>query len=173
MKFFLLFLSFVIFLISCDTEPADITAKLMTIEEIKKTPGFDWFQTYYDIYIPNQNIVDSIKTTFNPQIHKLIIYARPVCSSCDTTMKPFPQLIKTLHLANIPDSTFQIYSCRTLSSPHPYKDIFTIRTLPSAFLMKDNSAKYSVIDTLNYYRTINPNGSYSVEQFLLTALKRN
>ena len=57
----ILFLGFVAFIISCESNPVASEAELMDLAELSKTPGFQWFDLEIDKYQPDTVFINQIK----------------------------------------------------------------------------------------------------------------
>lgn len=172
-KYILIFIvSFIIW--GCEDTSTQYTAKLLDLESIIKTPGYSWFDVEYKAYTPNTNLINEIKSSFDPQIHMFYIFLKPACS-CPGTHKLFPAFMKSADLVGIPKSNMEIYSMRSNRDNYPYSDLFKLNELPAFIVLKNGVPVYSITDSILTKTTIDyeldPN--YPVEMFLNEALKSN
>ncbi len=137
----------------------------VTVGEVRNMPGYEWFGPLFDNYNPIAEEVTELAANFDSNMMKFIVYARPSCS-CDMNVSIFPQIMKTLFVAGIPDTCLRIFSMRDKYSENPYKSKLTINDLPAAFLVVSNTAKYSIVDTLRYYENRYKDSSFFVETFI-------
>jgi hypothetical protein len=146
-------------------------AEYMTIEEILASPAsYFWFKAEFDSYFPDTTIVAQIQVIFDLNRHKVIYFAKPSCS-CSRSQKAFPAMVRILKDANIPDTCSEIYSMIDTKAKHPFQDKITLHQLPSIYILKDGLPVYSLKDTLDNLRTIDPD-SGKVEVLLLDALRK-
>ncbi len=165
----LIVVSMVYFLISCESNPVAPQAELMDLNELAKTPGFQWFDLEIDKYQPEQSIIPQLQSKFNSSTDSLIIFVKPSCS-CPGTQQYFPALIKTLREANIPLSNYKVYSMNSTNNRHPYENIFKVNQLPTFFLKNGDKAVYSISDT--FYLAQANHQNYKLEELLLKALEK-
>jgi len=165
--------SFILWSCSDNSQNAETKPALqMTIAQIEATPGYAWFQTELDSYHPVGSIMDSIKNEFIKRNCDFYVFVNPSCS-CVGTQKSFPHFMKILDLAEIKGTNIKIFSMLSYKSPHPYQSVLTLTTLPSLYIIRNQKAVYSVLDTLQYYQAINSNADYTLEEFILKGLKAN
>ena len=145
-------------------------AQVMTVTQIKATVGYAWFEPEFNLYHPVSNILGQINAEFQKNPCQFYIFVNPSCA-CTGTQKNFPHVVKILDSANIKETSYTIYSMLSYKSPHPYNTIFTLTQLPSFYIIRNQKPVYSVLDSLNYYRALNSNIDYTIEEFVLKGLK--
>jgi hypothetical protein len=155
-------------LTSCpDTEN---NAVEVTVSEVADLPGYEWFAPKFNEFVPIPAKVASISTAFNSNTMKFVVLAKPSCS-CENNVAVFPQIMKTLVESGVADTCFRIFSMRDKYSNTPYKVQIAIKELPEVYLLKSNSAVYSITDSLRMYQSIYPDSAFFVEDFILNSLK--
>jgi hypothetical protein len=154
-----------------ETTSTQDEAILMTLDEIRNTPGYDWFQPNYGGYNPDKQITDEIKNTFNPVKNHFITFVNPSCA-CTGTQILFPQLMKILTESGVPESKILIYSLNTVNTKNPYSNLIKLHQLPSLFSVKDSTIKYSVTDTLSLIQELYPDSLVSLEQLILYSIQK-
>jgi len=166
--FFLLVFSMLL-LGSCSntSEPRD--AHLTQLSTLRTTPGFEWFDPYYNSYTPDPIKISQISSLLSQDSLYFIMFVNPSCS-CTGTQQDFPATMKILQAAGIKESQYGIFTMIGEGDKHPYMDKFTVKKLPSLCLMVGSKFKYSVMDSLNYFKLI-PNSTYTIEDFVLKALQ--
>lgn len=166
-KIYILILATIgIIIISCNSKDEIQIAKPFTIDEVYNNPNFYWYETEYDAYNYNIEILDSIKTLFNENIFKLIIYTSPSCE-CGSLYALFPQTIKVLENASL--SNYEIYLIfnvdkKKLKVEHPYSHLFQIKTSPSIYLLKSEKYYYDLLLHIDTEKI-------SIERALLDGIK--
>lgn len=165
----ILFLGFVSFIISCESNPVASEAELMDLVELSKTPGFQWFDLEIDKYQPDSNLINQIKQEFKASTFNLVMYVKPSCS-CPGTQQQFPALIKTLRESGISEANYKVYSMNSEAALHPYDSIFKVNELPTFILFKDNKPVYSIGDT--FYIGQRTGKTYKLEELLLKGLQK-
>jgi hypothetical protein len=148
--------------------PPGEEAKLMTIDEIKTTKGFTWFQTGYDKYTFDTNLVNEIKSKLVNTDKTFLVFVNPSCA-CTGTQEHFPAVVKILRNAGIDEPKFKVYTMPYPDMKNPYTNIFKINYLPAFFIMKDNIALKSVFDSLSFYRQ--SGSDVTIEESFLKCLK--
>ncbi len=170
-KYILIIIASAIFW-GCEDTSTQHTAKLMDIGNLIKSPGYSWFDIEYKAYTPNPVMINEIKSSFDPQIHKFYVFLKPACS-CPGTHKLFPAFIKSADLVGIPGASMEIYSMRSNRDNYPYSNVFKLNELPAFIVLKNGVPIYSITDSILTKTTIDyeldPN--YPVEMFLKDALK--
>ncbi len=147
-------------------------AELVSESEIMTTPGFEeWYQTDLDAYSPDPAVINDIKTVFDSDKHKFILFASS-CGTCVGDQSDFALMMKIIHEADIPASDYQLYSIAKATYKHPYELRFALNFLPSCFILKDEEAVYSVADTMIYMKYKYPDGVPTYEQLFLSGLLR-
>jgi hypothetical protein len=160
------------FLSSCDDEPLQnnkihgFNAEPLTETQI--STNYIWYGPNMAEYTPDVALINEIKNLFKPGEHKFLIYFKPSCQ-CPETLQLFPETMKVLHAAGIPDSNIKIYSIMSPTTSFPEQDLFKIKDLPMVMLMKNQLPVYSVIDSLTYTKT-ELKDTLSVEAFTKRAL---
>ncbi len=153
-KYSLYLIAFIaIFLLnSCENSTVVSDAKLVTIDGLKKEPGFSWFDGKVIIYNFDTTIVQSIKTNFKPGSDKFFLFVKPSCGCIGTTER-FPNFYRIMKEAGIADSNLVIYAmsgvkdnCPLLSTKN-YSIILS--ELPSFYRVKNGVPIYSIMDTFN------------------------
>lgn len=171
---YILAISFIVVLfIACTETTNEPKTTLMTLEELKSTPGFEWFSPEFNDYTPEKDIIDQIENLYSPTNHKFYIFANPSCA-CTGTQKTFPSILKTLVESGISETNFEIYSIPTALSAQPYEHRFKLSSLPAAFTMRikgSDTTYYSIIDTLDSVRSANPSTNEKIEHFILHSLQ--
>ena len=166
MKKIIYFVIILIF-VGCGNNDTIEKATKFSIDEVKNTPGFHWFQIEYDTYSYDSAIVDSIGDCFEKDELKIIIFASPGCY-CGSLYTRFPQLIKILDGANISENNYEVYvtddTGNKLRFEHPYSNLLNVNTLPAFYLLKSDDSYYDVL--------LQVNTKYiSIEEALLTGIK--
>jgi hypothetical protein len=132
--------------------------------------NYGWFKSYWILYEPDSSFIDSVKSVYNPNIHKFVFFIEPSCE-CKQIERSPADLLKCFDNAEIMESNYEIYSLGTLDSEHPYSDQIHISILPAAYLLKSGQSVYSILETFRNARLAND--SIFVEEFLFDALKKN
>ncbi len=156
-------------LVSCEESPVDPEAKIITIQEIAKLPGYAWFEPEVEKYEPNPDVISQIKQSFAKESHFFYLFIKPSCD-CNGIPVEFPDLIKVFRESGIPESSYNIYSMLSKTNKYPFSDKFTIKELPAFMVMKSGEAVFSIIDTMDAY--IGSNDSISIEAALLLGLEK-
>jgi hypothetical protein len=170
-KRFLLFVFFTTFyFVGCSENTSyNDNAVEMTVTELEQTPSLNWVSGEINSYQADTNVINQIKTVFNPNIHYIYFYSNFTCG-CANKVTDIAHFIKVLNLSGITNSNYKIFTMSQSSDKQPYSSYITVNTLPSAFILKDTTVVYSALDTLNHYKTfgiLKP-----VEQLLLEAFKK-
>jgi hypothetical protein len=169
MKFatnFFVFCLFVLFFTSCDTTNTEKDATLLTIEQLRFTPGYEWYDLEYQSYTPNPVTIAQIKNVLMTKDFNYYIYVNPSCA-CTGTQKQFPSIMKVLIESGVSQNKFEIYSMLKTSYNHPYKNRLRINDLPAFFVVKDSIPLISVIDTLAIRKGNNANYEPRIEDLFL------
>lgn len=170
-KFHIIALFFVSFiLLSCSENNSPGNAQYITLNQLRITPGYEWFDSEYNSYTPKQDVIDSIKKQFADSQADFILYVNPSCN-CSGTQLTFPASIKVLHEAGIDEPRFKIYTMYNQSDNHPYMDNFKVISLPSFFTLIDSLPRYSINDSLSYYMLHRPDSTWYIEDFVYRAIK--
>ena len=158
-------------LFSCSDDTAPGNAQFITLEELRITPGFEWFDEGYNSYQPVQEVIDSIANAIKDSNKNFILYVNPSCS-CTGTQKMFPSSIKILQAAGINEPQFKIYMMYLETDNHPYMNNFKVNDLPCFFTISDNIPDYSIYDSLTYYNESVPDSTFRIEDFVYKAIKK-
>jgi len=156
---------------SCNEAPANTDAVRMKLEDIEIDPGFTWFSLTYNDYIVEADVMTQIRNKYDPQAHKIIVFAKPSCS-CEGDHKYFPRFMKILDSAGIDENHYEIYSTREITNKHPYMSVYKLNHLPEFVVMKNGLPVYSILDSLNYYAAQGINYPKYLEEFLFEAMKK-
>lgn len=126
------------------TETPESTAQKLTLNELTKAPGFTWFVAEMSRFTPNSQFLAPIESAFAAAPGKKIcIFVKPTCS-CRGTQRLFPQVVKTLLDANVPESRIEIWSMITENDRQPYESSFSISTLPAIYVMENGVVSDSI-----------------------------
>ena len=144
----IIFILAIITFIGCEKNNMTETAVRYSIEDIQKSPDFNWYQWEYDIYNFNSSVINNIAGRFDKNELKVIIFTSPSCF-CGSLYTKFPQIIKVLDNANITENNYEIYvtidTGEQLQFEHPYSNLFAVNTLPSIYLLKFGSLEYDLL----------------------------
>lgn len=151
---------------SCD-DPASPPASLITIEQLKQDPGYQWFNDAYYKYQANDSLVQLIEEKFKSTKDSFVVYVKPSCS-CSGTLNEFPALIKIFDAAGVNSTQYKLFSMTSDNAQHPYQDIFKINMTPALLTIRNGSTHYSVLDTFYLYRKLQK--PRLIEEILLDAL---
>ncbi len=148
-KYLLLILLFIVMSIiySCSENPV-IDAEIMDAEELKNLPGFSWYEFELNSYVPFDTSITAIKSKFNPNTDKFLVYVKPSCA-CTGTYKQFPAFMKIMSEIGVPKENYKVYSMTSTFNNYPEMDMFKIIELPTFILMRNGAPVYSVADTFN------------------------
>ncbi len=148
-KYYVYLLMLAIFSIisSCTDNPV-IDAQTMDAEELKNLPGFSWYEFEVNSYNPLDTCITAVKSKFNPNTDKFIVYVKPSCA-CTGTYKQFPAFMKTMSEIGIPKENYTVYSMSSTYNNYPEKSQFKIMELPTFMLLRNNQPVYSISDTFN------------------------
>lgn len=171
------YLSFVILvnifiLVSCNTITTPEVATFVTVNQLKGTAGFEWFDAEYNAYQPDPVILSQIAAKLQNDSCNFLIFVNPSCA-CTGTQKQFPATIKVLKSLGIDEPRFKVWAMVSEGDSHPYTKKFNIRKLPTFMIMDDSTARFSVIDTLISKQLLDPNPAvpYTIEGMLLKGIK--
>lgn len=166
--FVLLSFAFASILYSCKETTAPVQdAVKMTKAEIESSIGYEWFAPEWEIYKPDTSIVSQINANFDANNEQFYIFLSPSCG-CKGVAKTSAQLLKVIENSDIPINNYALYSMSGTNSKHPYMDIISLHTLPSAYYIKNGQAVYSILDTFTFYQNIA--SSKSIEDIVLDAI---
>lgn len=160
-----------VFLSSCDTTNTERDATLLTIEKLRFTPGYEWYDVEFQKYTPNQATISQIKTILSNKDFNYYIFVNPSCA-CTGTQKQFPSIMKVLIEAGVTENKLEIYSMLKTTNNHPYKNKLKINELPSFFIVKDSIPISSVLDTLAIRKATNPNYDPLIEDLFLELISK-
>ena len=147
---------------------SDKEAEQLTIEQLRKSPGYAWFDVEYNQYIPDTNVIKVIKDSLKNNQRDYLIFVNPTCA-CTGTQKVFPALIKVLNQCGIYEPQFKVYSMLKAENKHPYMSMMKINVLPAAFMLRNGAAACSIVDTFN---TLNSTANkQTIEQCLLNGIR--
>lgn len=166
LKIFFVFSSFILLFSSCDTTNAERDATLLTIEQLRFTPGYEWYDMEYQAYNPNPATISQIKDVLKVKDFHYYFYVNPSCA-CTGTEKLFPSIMKVLLESGVPENKLEIYSMLKTSYNHPHKNRLKINDLPAFFVVKDSIPLVSVIDTLAYRMANNSSYDPLIEDLFL------
>lgn len=169
--YFLIF-TLSVLITSCTDDTIDPEAKIITVDQLRQQPGYNWLDIAIDDYTPQDSIINEVKKLYKNENQKFLIFVKPSCN-CQGTQKLFPNFIKTLKTAGIPDSNYKILAMSSYKDKHPYQSVITLNSLPTIVLMNSNVPTYSLVDTLNKKMVQEGSVLYSpIETYLLESLKK-
>ncbi|MFP4368234.1 MAG: hypothetical protein ACOC2K_02685 [Bacteroidota bacterium] len=145
--FFLIF-----FALSCSESPISSNAEKMTLQEIKKISGFQWFNSEWSSYETNSEFVDSMRTVYDPLKHTFLLFVKPSCT-CPGIHNYFPKFAKALDAAGVNESNYEIFMMNSINNNHPNEDIVDLNFLPAFYVLKYGNPVYSVMDTFDLRAT--------------------
>lgn len=157
--------------ISCSENSTIPNALRYEFSEISNLPGYGWFNEEFEAYVIDSSKIDLIRQTYNPSVHKFLMFTRPSCT-CPGAHKRFPAVFKVLQAADIPLASMEFYSFSSTQSKHPYDSLITVSSLPAFIIMKSGQPIYSIADTMNfntYYQIAYPN---TFEDIIYEGLKK-
>ncbi|MCS7176833.1 MAG: hypothetical protein NZ960_04305 [Candidatus Kapabacteria bacterium] len=151
-------------LLACtqSTQPEGVAERL-TLQALRSTPGFAWFEAEFQAYQPDSALVQQIRAAYVPGQHRFYAYVEPTCS-CVGTQKLFPRFLRILHAAGVPEGECEIYAMHTAADRHPHQHWLHIQTLPSFFITRGQEILGSIAGGLPPGKTL--------EQVILEALRR-
>ncbi|MFN8360994.1 MAG: hypothetical protein U0264_13855 [Candidatus Kapaibacterium sp.] len=132
---------------ACSPVEPEPEATLMTVSDLRTSTGYAWFDAEVNTYTPSAAKVKEISDAYQANHQQVYLFVNPSCG-CNGTKKTFPQTIKVLQSAGVPDSMIIIYSMRSSQVKHPLMSRFSLRGLPSIFVTKNQSTVY-VMQALN------------------------
>ncbi|MCX6147565.1 MAG: hypothetical protein NTW25_10010 [Candidatus Kapabacteria bacterium] len=148
-KLFILALISLFIFNACENANVTSDGKQVTIEGLKKEPGFAWFDNEVAAYAPDSAIVKQIKAGFNLSTDKFYLFVKPSCG-CVGTTKRFPNFYRVMREAGIADSNLVIYAMSTAEDNTPFKSAsWKLNELPAFFRVKAGMPVYSIMDTFN------------------------
>lgn len=131
--------------IACSTQDPVLDAQRLTVAELNTSAGYVWFPTESRLYVPRQEFVSLVRDRFTTDT-RFLIFVRPTCS-CRGTQKLFPQVIRVLLDAQVPESNIEIYSVRSNQDKHPYMDQIALGNLPAVYVQRSSSiAPKTILD---------------------------
>jgi hypothetical protein len=132
-------------LTSCSSSTeVDTTAEQLTMQELESNVGYAWFPVEMGMYSPQSQYVSTINATFATD-QKVILFVRPSCS-CRGTQKLFPQIMKVLKEAGVPESNIEVWSCRAITDSHPYMSDISLSVLPTIVVTRNGVTTGRVTD---------------------------
>ncbi len=152
------------FLISCYEDEPEYVTRLVEREDLNLTPGLTWFQAKVESYNCEPDILVQLKSGYNKDKHHFIFFASPSCS-CDSLQLASPYIMRVLDQIGVDSLNYEFYVMENETKDHPYKEIITLKRMPSIFLKINGIPVYSINDTMQ----LNPNGR-SFEQIVLDAI---
>lgn len=155
-------------LISCEetTTPTGTVIK-MTKADMKKAIGYEWFDSFWNLYNPDTAVVAQIRQAFDPGTQSFYLFVESSCTCKETDRSP-ADMIKALDMAGVAETYYTFYSMPGVGTTHPLSDKITLKSLPSAYMFRAGVPVYSIIDTFSYYE----NRKYkSIELIILDAVK--
>lgn len=167
----LLFILISVFLSSCDTTNTERDASLLTIEKLRFTPGYEWYDVEFQSYTPNPNTIAQIKNILKNKDFNYYIYVNPSCA-CTGTQKQFPSIMKVLTESGVPENKFEIYSMLKTTNNQPHKNKLKVNELPAFFIVKDSIPIKSVLDTLAIRKATNPSYDPLIEDLFLELISK-
>jgi hypothetical protein len=171
-KYILILSALLVFSACQDNTPAP--ADQMTKQKLLTTPlpGYQWFYQTYTDYMPNDSIINLLKTKFDETKDTIIIFSKPACSCGDLEAESFAQLVKVFDLVGIPESNYKIYSMSSVKSSHPYSKRFVLNQLPAYIVTNSGTPIYSIYDTIFVEKTKPKPDIKSMEAYLLIAIEK-
>lgn len=154
---------------ACDDNPVQNEAKIMTIEELVKTPGFSWYYEEKQKYQPEDEVIEKIKQNYDDENHDFYLFVKASCT-CPGNHNYFPKFMKTLETAGIDQSDYTVYAMSNEENEHPFVDQITIKDLPAFFVVKQGIPVYSVLDSFlldQIYDMEKP-----IEEYVLNGVKK-
>ncbi len=126
-------------LIRCtETVAPEYEAQPMTLEQLRSTPGYSWFDLEMSLYEPDTQLVAAIAQAYQPGVHHFTFFVKPECQ-CKGTAQLSPRFVRILLAAAVPDTAMTIYSMRTPQDKHPDPDRFQIQKLPTIFCTRQGT----------------------------------
>lgn len=148
MKKILLALPILLIILSCsDDNGVTPNAELVTFDEIITKTGYLWFSDEYQAYEPEMSKVEEIANNFDPSTEKFIVFAKPSCT-CNGDHYYFSKFMRVIDEAGIDHSNLEIYAMSSKDNKHPYQDILEIKKIPAFFIVKNDTPRFSVFDSL-------------------------
>lgn len=132
---------------ACTTSEAPVyEAQQVEVSSLMASPGYAWFPAEMSVYTPATSAVESIQSSFDAKDQKVVIFVKPACS-CRGTMRLFPQIVKTLRAAGVPDANIEIWSMRSEADKQPYAPTITITDLPTIHVFRNGSTSAIVLES--------------------------
>ena len=144
------------------TQP-EYTAERLTLEQLRTTPGFAWFDAEFQAYQPDTALVAQIRAAYVPGQHRFYVYVKPTCS-CVGTQKLFPHFLRVLAEAAVRAEDCEIYAMHGTGDKHPHQGWLHIERLPSFYIAYGGEIRGSILGELPPDKTL--------EQVILEALRR-
>lgn len=143
------------------TQP-ESTAERLTLEQLRTTPGFAWFEAEFQAYRPDTALVAQIRSAYVPGEHHFYLYVKPTCS-CVGTQKLFPHFLRVLSEVGVRTEDYEIYAMHGAEDRHPHQSWLHVERLPSFFITRGGEIRGSISGELPPDKTL--------EQLLLEALR--
>ncbi|GBD06977.1 hypothetical protein HRbin21_00786 [bacterium HR21] len=143
------------------TQP-EYTAERLTLEQLRTTPGFAWFDAEFRAYQPDTALVAQIRSAYVPGQHHFYVYVKPTCS-CVGTQKLFPHFLRILAEAGVREEDCEIYAMHGTGDKHPHQNRFRIERLPSFYITSGADIRGSILGELPPDKTL--------EQIIVEALR--
>jgi hypothetical protein len=150
-------------IISCsETTSVDTTAEQLSLQELRTAPGYSWFDAESTHYDTDTLTVAEIATALENNNCRVYAYVKTSCT-CVGTQKLFPRVMKVLTDAKLSEDQIEIFSMRAPSNEHPHMSTFDVQSLPSIFIVMNDSATPTLITNL-------PDEPAGVEKLVLEAV---
>lgn len=137
------------------------TAAQMTLAELKTSAGYAWFPYESDGFTPDAAKIAEIGSVVSGE-DKVYMFVNPSCS-CKGTQKLFPRTVKVLLEAGLKESQIEIWSMRSTSDAHPYKERFSLQALPTIYFVRGGATRGQLTEF--------PEGEATLENAILTAIQ--
>ncbi|MDX9790427.1 MAG: hypothetical protein WC313_08715 [Candidatus Kapaibacterium sp.] len=167
----LIILAAMIFISACSENSTNITAEKVTVDQLATIPGYTWFNHEIDKYEPLPSVIQEIKETYNPSLHKFVVFMKPSCS-CPGKHLQSPGFMKVLQESDIDLNLVEFFTMSNLTNNHPYSEMIILKELPTIIVLKATEPVYSVSDTLNSVNSPNSTPNLTIENALLNALRK-
>lgn len=169
-------MSIIFTMTSCvdETPPeADLESKSNLMA--RNVAGFQWFPDVYEEYTTNPAYAQDLLDSYQEGTHTFVVFGQPDCSCEDSDGEMFAKVTKVLDEMGVTEDQYELYIASSINGAHPYENKFAINTLPAFFVLKNEVAVYSILDSV-YQRvinndTLNPT-SLIMEAHLVDALKK-
>lgn len=168
---FFVSICFSLFISACVPTSTERDAALLTIDKLRFTPGYEWYDIEFQKYNPNPFVISQIRTILQNKDFNYYIFVNPSCA-CTGTQKQFPAIMKILSESSIPENKLEIYSMIKTSNNHPHRSKLKINELPSFFIARDSINMSSVLDTLAARKSMNSNYDPALEELFLELISK-